>query len=114
VVSEKAIQRVFTDIAYLYGRLWYHTYDSRRSASGFPDLVVVLPRVVVYAEIKTAKGRVTETQVEWLKALGQAGSLVAVLRPGCEDQWVHLMADSRVTGRRLNFDDGAVLMEGIG
>ena len=51
----------------------YHTYDSRRSEPGFPDLVCVRPGRLVFAELKTTHGRVTEAQSEWLDALRQTG-----------------------------------------
>jgi hypothetical protein len=33
--------------------LAYHTHDARHSASGFPDLVLVKPPRVIFAELKT-------------------------------------------------------------
>ena len=62
------------------GLLWYHTHDSRRSPSGFPDLVIV-GRSVIYRELKTAKGRVSDDQAEWLHALVMAGQDACVWRP---------------------------------
>ncbi len=99
-VSEKGVQQVFTDICYLYDRRWYHTHDSRRSASGFPDLVVSTPWGPVFAEVKTATGRIAPAQREWLTDLARCG-IVVVLRPGCEDWWVHLMADGKTDIPRL-------------
>ena len=62
------------------GLLWYHTHDSRRSPSGFPDLVIVGEHVI-YRELKTAKGKVTDSQAEWLHALVMAGQDACVWRP---------------------------------
>jgi L-ascorbate metabolism protein UlaG (beta-lactamase superfamily) len=47
----------------------YHTYDSRRSPEGFPDLVMVRPPRLVIAECKTEKGKVTAAQQAWLDDL---------------------------------------------
>ena len=58
----------------------YHTHDSRRSDTGFPDLVLVRDRVV-FLELKREQGRVTDTQREWLAALTAAGAEVYVARP---------------------------------
>lgn len=47
----------------------YHTYDSRRSASGFPDLVLVKPPRIIFAELKVGRRKVTAEQAAWLEAL---------------------------------------------
>ena len=62
------------------GLLWYHTHDSRRSPSGFPDLVIVGDRVI-YRELKTAKGKVADDQAAWLDALVLAEQDACVWRP---------------------------------
>ena len=52
--SEESFQRRVLEFARLMG--WgcrYHTFDSRRSAPGFPDLVLVRAPRVVFAECKT-------------------------------------------------------------
>lgn len=41
------------DAARLNGWLVYHTHDSRRSAEGFPDLVMLRLSRMVVAELKT-------------------------------------------------------------
>lgn len=58
----------------------YHTYDSRRSSSGFPDVVLVRDRVV-YLELKREKTGCTPAQVDWLRDLNAAGAEVYVVRP---------------------------------
>jgi hypothetical protein len=60
--------------------LSYHTRDSRRSAPGFPDLVLVGSRVL-FRELKSSKGKVTEDQYRWIEALDAAGEDVDVWRP---------------------------------
>lgn len=63
-------------------RSWrvYHTHDSRKSTPGFPDLVLVRDRVI-FAELKTATGRVEPAQQEWLDAITHAGVTSALWRP---------------------------------
>ena len=51
------------------GWLCYHTHDSRRSAAGFPDLVLVNATRVIFAELKTRTGKVTAEQELWLTVL---------------------------------------------
>ena len=63
------------------GLLRYHTHDSRRSPSGFPDLVCVGPRGVLFRELKTQRGKVSAPQREWLDALAAAGADADIWRP---------------------------------
>jgi hypothetical protein len=54
------------------GRLqWlvYHTHDSRHSAAGFPDLVLVKPPRLIFAELKAEGKNPTPEQEVWLRAL---------------------------------------------
>lgn len=51
----------------------YHTHDSRRSPSGFPDWVIV-GRGVLYRELKSERGKCSPQQMEWLTKLTQAGA----------------------------------------
>ena len=43
-LKESDFQRAVIEMARLHGWLVYHTHDSRRSAPGFPDLVLVQGR----------------------------------------------------------------------
>lgn len=68
--------------AELLGWTGYHTYDSRRSAHGFPDLVLVHPvHGVVWMELKSEKGRTTADQDRWIALLQEAGERAGVFRP---------------------------------
>lgn len=78
VVSEKEAQRTVVNLATLFGWLSYHTFDSRRSAGGFPDLVMVRGDRVVYVEMKKVGEEPREDQVKWLDALAAAGCEVYV------------------------------------
>ena len=63
-----------------YGLTWYHTYNSKKSPSGFPDLVIA-GRTVMYRELKRQKENPTKAQREWIAALEAAGADVGVWRP---------------------------------
>jgi hypothetical protein len=80
-LSEKQLQATVVEACKAAGLLCYHTFDSRRSASGFPDLVIVGRGGVLFRELKTAKGRVSVEQQAWLDALVAAGADAAVWRP---------------------------------
>lgn len=69
-ISEKDFMATVKDLALLNGWLVYHTYDSRRSDAGFPDLVLVRAPRVIFAELKSAKGPPTRKQRVWLEELG--------------------------------------------
>lgn len=82
--SERQFQEVVLEAARARGfTLQYHTHDSRRSQPGFPDLVLVNPRTrrVLFRELKSAKGRVSEAQKQWGDGLVAAGADFAFWYP---------------------------------
>lgn len=84
-MTERDFQQRIVDYCRLLGLLCYHTYDSRRSVKGFPDLVVVGPGGgLLFAELKSADGKVTADQQRWLDSLKGTAALVRVWRP---DDW---------------------------
>lgn len=80
-LTEKEWQSKVTDLATLHGWRWYHTHDSRRSPSGFPDLVLVRGDRVIFAELKKENGKVSPHQTAWLTALTATPAEVYVWRP---------------------------------
>lgn len=83
-MSERTFQQGVLKLAQFHGfALTYHTHDSRRSAPGFPDLVLVNPRTgrVLWRELKTNKGRVSPEQRAWLDGLAAVGMDAGVWRP---------------------------------
>lgn len=83
-VTEYQFQNKIVTLARYLGLKVYHTYDSRRSDPGFPDLVIVGKSGVIFAELKSAKGRVTAHQKMWLESLAGAGAPTYLWRP---DDW---------------------------
>ncbi len=81
LVSETAFQDSVTDLAKLRGWKWYHTHDSRRSQSGWPDLVLIRPPRLLIRELKREGENPTEEQAWWLEALRRCGIDVGVWRP---------------------------------
>ena len=67
--SEKRFQDAVVQLSQLNGCLVYHTYDSRRSTPGFPDLVILRDDLLIFAELKTDKGKLSKYQSNWLDAL---------------------------------------------
>lgn len=81
-MTEAELQAAILEyIGYLPDVLVYHVYDSRRSNPGFPDLVILGTRGVLWRELKSAKGRTSKDQKTWIAALERAGEDVAVWRP---------------------------------
>lgn len=94
-ILEKDWQRDVRKLADTLGyRRAYHTFDSRRSDTGFPDLVLVSPqrRRIVYLELKREQGKLTARQAGWIRDLHHAGAEVYVARPR------HLQALTSVLG----------------
>ena len=82
--SERQFQAAVIEYAKLNGWLVYHTHDSRRSAAGFPDLVLCRPPRLVLAELKKGhRTRPTQAQCRWLRELNRCSGVEAHLwRPG--------------------------------
>ena len=85
-VSEADFLTAVRELAELRRWLVCHFHDSRREvrrrdgtrlfigdkeASGFPDLVLVRPPDVLFAELKSEKGRLTPNQRNWQEALSE-------------------------------------------
>jgi len=75
---EEHMRRILADLPSVR---WYHTHDSRRSPSGFPDLVAVGPGGVLFRELKREGKKPTVSQAAWLAALRGAGQDAEVWRP---------------------------------
>ena len=85
MTSEAALQVRVVALLKLRGFRVYHTFDARRSEPGFPDLIAVRGRRLVAIELKTARGRVTEAQMAWLRALNEVTQVDAfILRPAAD------------------------------
>jgi hypothetical protein len=98
-MTEKEWQAQVVQLARLYGWRTYHTLRSQGSEAGFPDLVLVRPPRLIFAELKTDKGRLSPAQREWLADLEQVCEIshtvqVDVWRPADFDR-VHAILRTR-------------------
>lgn len=75
-MNEKDFQQQVIDYAAICGWTTYHTFDSRRSAGGFPDLVLVRPPELIFAELKSDSGQLRDDQQDWLAQLGETADVV--------------------------------------
>jgi hypothetical protein len=81
-MNERQFQGAVIDLCKLYGIAWYHTYDSRNSVPGWPDLALCGPGGFMLRELKTDRGELTSDQDEWGFMLRNAGVNWDVWRPG--------------------------------
>ena len=83
VVTERDLREQVRDLCKLFGWRFYFTWTSIHSPKGFPDLVLVSSerRRVLYVELKTEKGKVTDSQQGWLDDLSDTGQEVYLWRP---------------------------------
>lgn len=95
VMNEKELTRSIISVARDAGWLVSHAYNSRKSEPGLPDLIMVKPPRVIFAEIKTEKGRLSTGRMnkantrwlpgqdDWLEALSHCiGVEYYLWRPG--------------------------------
>lgn len=97
--SEREFQRQVIEYARLHGWRTLHIRPARTAHGwrtpvagqgvGFPDILCVGERVpvagrLVVVELKSARGKLTEAQKEWLAALALAGVETHVWKP---DSW---------------------------
>lgn len=80
-MTEKQLQTYVLELARALGWLVYHPYDSRRSQEGFPDLVLVRNKRLLFVELKSARGKVSDAQKKWIAALTETGTDVHIWRP---------------------------------
>ena len=78
-MTEKELDTEVRKLAKLCHWKYYHTYRSKRSPAGFPDVFLARPPRVVIAELKTEKKQPTPEQMEWLQLLGGCPGLEVYL-----------------------------------
>lgn len=79
-IPEADFQKKITDLCDLLGLKWHHEVDSRKSKSGFPDLLIAGDHVI-FVELKRETGKTTPEQDAWHTRLVAAGARVYVWRP---------------------------------
>ena len=80
-VSEAAFMAEVRKLATAHGWTSYHTRDSRKSDKGFPDLALVRPPRLIFAELKVGRNQPTQEQGEWLDRLRACGIPAYLWRP---------------------------------
>jgi len=81
-LPEKTLLARLRHVARQAGSLCYHTWRSKRSEEGFPDLVIVAGTTLYLLELKTTRGQVTAAQQRWIDQLQAVTRIEArVVRP---------------------------------
>ncbi len=80
-MTEKEFGRQVEELARLSGWTYYHTWNSQNSVAGFPDYVFMKPPRIIYAELKSEKGKVTRAQEYMLLTLNQCNQTTYIWRP---------------------------------
>lgn len=98
-LSEKQFMQMVIQAMRKQGFEVYHTFDARRSAPGFPDIVAVHPQRggVIFAELKTETGRLSRAQIHWLDTLREAGARAYLWRPSDWDDIVAVLNGEKET-----------------
>lgn len=69
--SEKKLEGWVKELAKLFGYRYYHTWRSLHSPAGFCDCVLVRPPRLIFAELKSDRGKLTPEQEAWLDVLSR-------------------------------------------
>ena len=86
--SEKEFHAAVIEAATKRGWTHYHTWRSDKSDKGWPDLVLArrgfnyhIPGRIIFAELKSETGKMTEDQTEWCALILAARQEYYVWRP---------------------------------
>ncbi len=105
-ISEAELQSAIIELAQRYGWLVHHARPARnvrgwstpiQGDSGFPDLVLAKNGCVLFAELKSERGRLRPEQRAWMQVLDgeREGALLPdqrrVLRPIHDGGWVAIV-----------------------
>ncbi len=80
-IPEKDLQGQVEHLLRLFCWRYYHTWNSRRSVEGFPDLIALRRDRGLVAELKKEGEEPTPEQQNWLDEFEEAGFEVYVWRP---------------------------------
>jgi len=89
-MTEEQFQAMILDLAGKLGWETYHPYLSIFSAKGWPDLAMWRERLIL-AEIKTQRGKVSESQQSVIAGLRTAKVEVYVWRPSDYEEIVKVL-----------------------
>jgi len=75
-ISEKELLGTVLELCEAHGWRVFHVFDTfpaaRVSSKGFPDLTMVKNRCLLFVELKSEKGKLSQDQMAWMVELGNA------------------------------------------
>ena len=96
-MTERELSKQVVAAAKETGWLVYHTFLSKWSKPGFPDLCMVRDGRLLFWELKSTVGKVTEPQAEWLAALSEVPGVDArIVRPSDLEEVYLLLVGSSI------------------
>lgn len=80
-ITEREFMRQVRQLAKLFGWTVYHPAVAQFSEKGFPDLTLIKERAdgstaLIFAELKTERGKLTDAQTFWINQLEKVGGNV--------------------------------------
>jgi len=79
--TETQLREQVRGLCKVFGWKFHFTWLAIHSPKGFPDLVLRRPPRLIFAELKTEKGKLTPSQEEWQADLKACGQEVYIWRP---------------------------------
>lgn len=111
-MTEKQFQQDVLDLATKLGYSHYHTFNSRRSDPGFPDLVLCHrdKARILFVECKLDDTKTTPAQDHWHDTLAWCDQEVYVWRPKDWDEIVEILmlAEKPSKNVRMEFSTAVV------
>jgi Holliday junction resolvase-like predicted endonuclease len=93
--SEAAFQRWVCGLLDRHHWRWHHEVDSRKSKRGLPDIIAIRAARLLFVELKSREGRLTDGQIGWLcdvKQLACHQVEVYIWRPSDMDEIERVLA----------------------
>ena len=85
-ISEGDLQQQIEQLLQFYCWRYYHTWNSRRSVEGFPDLIALRRHRKLVAELKKEGEEPTREQQNWLDEFEEVGFEVYIWHPADVEQ----------------------------
>lgn len=92
-MTERDLEYFVRAAAQRFGWFRFHVYRSKGSEPGWPDEVLLRPPEMIVAELKSAKGKVTEAQERVLAMLEACGIETYIWRPSDLDAILERLAN---------------------
>ena len=69
IITEKEFMSQVKDLAKIYHWKFYHPFLSKWSERGYPDITLIRPPRIIFAELKREGGVLSPSQQEWAELL---------------------------------------------